>query len=63
MVSEKCLFADLYYFGLLAGMIGGEIDVTASGIAVESLFDSPIYDLTIQEVDGVITVTRTNANS
>jgi hypothetical protein len=37
--------------------------VTASGIAVESLFDSPIYDLTIQEVDGVITVTRTNANS
>lgn len=63
MVSEKCLFADLYYFGLLAGMVGGEIDVTASGIAVESLFDSPIYDLTIEEVDGVITVTRTNANS
>lgn len=63
MVSEKCLFADLYYFGLIAGMVGGEIDVTASGITVESLFDSPIYDLTIEEADGVVTVTRTNANS
>ena len=64
LISEKCMFPTDYHFGLVAGVIGGEIDVTDSGITVESLEDSPLFQLSISvSEDGIVTVTKSNAAS